>query len=811
MVTKTELKNRVAELLPTDVKDIGLLTPNALRVLHNRYLKKDGTGAVIETPREMFERVARHVADAETEPEKWFDPFFDMMWSLKFIPNSPTMMNAGRPLGMLSACFVLPLDDSIQDIMETARQIALVQRAGGGTGVDLSKLRPSGSIVASSGGTTEGPLSFLRMLSGVTNAIQQGAFRRGANMGTMRIDHPDVVSFIRVKEDLAQVTNYNLSVTMSDDFMARYKSDPDQVWAVKSPLDGAGAYLRKADGKADYATFEKGLSETARADYWTVGELFDLIIDKAWLSGEPGLIFIDRVNEHNQTPNVGEMTTTNPCGEQPLLPYEACNLGSINLAKFVNQDGTIDYADLRSTVRTAVRFLDNVVEVNNYPTPEIDQMCRANRKIGLGVMGWADLLYKCRVRYDSDEGLELARKIGNVIQKEAWDADTELAEEKGCFANWKGSTWDVKLGRKMRNAHTVTIAPTGTISIIAGCSGGIEPLFSLSFIRQVMDGETLYETNPIFGAELDGLGLSAEDKNNVLREACEHGTIAGVNTLPRDTREIFRSARDIAPMAHVRMQAAWQEYADAAVSKTINFPSDATPDQVKEAYLLAFETDCKGITVYRDGSRQNQPMALKKEVDAKKKRAAEDDPQSKIQIAPVRLPEIMTCLRVRQITSFGNMHVKISVDPKTGLEREVFAQLGKGGDIANSDLEAICRLLSLFLRCNGPLNLALRQLEGIGSSLTVPTASGRVTSLADGLSKAIQKYLHAKERHGLKALLLGEVDPSDLVNNEEEKAHANHSDRMSQTAFKVKCPECLGTLHFSEGCVKCPGCGYSQC
>ena len=822
MVSRTNFKNRVIDLTDTKQPDTELmdaqrLTKNAIRVLENRYLRKDEEGNVAETPRQMFERVARHVAGAEKDPEQWVGPFFDLLWQLKFTPNSPTMMNAGRPLGMLSACFVLPLEDSIPDIMETARQIALVQRAGGGTGIDLSKLRPRGSIVQSSGGTTDGPLSFLTMLSGVTNAIQQGAFRRGANMGTMSINHPDLIDFIRMKEDLTQVTNYNLSVTVTDRFMDQYKTNPAALHTVVNPNDGRAALLRREDGRPDYDASGRDLSSEENKAYWSVGDLFDLIVEKAWASGEPGLIFIDRVNETNQTPQLGDITSTNPCGEQPLLPYEACNLGSINLSQFVRQDGTIDYDDLGHTVRTAVRFLDDVVEVNKYPTKEIDAMCRANRKIGLGVMGWADLLFKTRVAYDSDEALDLARNLAEFIQTEAWEADTELAEEKGCFANWEGSVWDVKYHRKMRNAHCVTIAPTGTISIIAGCSGGIEPIFSLSFVRQILNGQTMYEVNPIFKAELKALGLDEETTKHVLAAASENGTVADLEALPDETRRVFRSARDIAPMAHVRMQAAWQEFTDAAVSKTINFSHEATQDEVREAYLLAFETRCKGITVYRDGSRRNQPMALENGKRAQPAPAASEpaatatkDQSAKIEIAPVRLPEIMSGLRIRQITPFGNMHVKISVDPVSGTEQEVFAQLGKGGDIATSDLEAICRLLSLFLRCNGPIELAVRQLEGIGSSLSVPSADGSVTSLADGLAKAINKYLRAKERFGLHAMLLGQVNLSEY-HDDDAQARKASAGRISQTAFKIKCPDCRGNLIFEEGCVKCPGCGYAQC
>jgi ribonucleoside-diphosphate reductase alpha chain len=631
--------SRITELTEQEIAlaSRGELADNALRVLENRYLKKDEHGKVVETPLQLFHRVADHVAGVEQDKAGWSQKFFEMMWDRRFMPNSPTLMNAGRPLGMLSACFVLPLEDSIADIMETARQIALVQRAGGGTGIDLSRLRPSGSIVRSSGGTTEGPLSFLKMLSSVTDAIQQGAFRRGANMGTMRIDHPDVLHFIRLKEDLSKVTNYNLSVTATDAFMDRVRSDRDSLHVVRNPHDGREAWARKSDNRPDYGNYGKVTAN--RADYWTTGEVFDLIVKKAWQSGEPGLIFIDRVNAVNPTPNVGVMTSTNPCGEQPLLPYEACNLGSLNLAEFhvpastgsgsdAGGHGSIDWALLGETVRSCVRFLDDVVEVNNYPTQEIDQMCRANRKIGLGVMGWADLLFKLHVPYDSQAALDLADEVSGFIQKEAWDEDTRLADEKGTFANWKGSRWDTVLNRRMRNAHCVTIAPTGTISIIAGCSGGIEPIFSLAFKRQVMKdsqgrAQVMYEINPVFRAALQRAGFSEAAITQVVEHACEHGTIEGSPVkLPAEVLSVFRSARDISPAWHVRMQAAWQKHTDAAVSKTINFAPEATPADVEEAYLLAYETGCKGITVYRDGSRQDQPMALDAKGSAAKNDAA---------------------------------------------------------------------------------------------------------------------------------------------------------------------------------------------
>ncbi|MED5330520.1 MAG: adenosylcobalamin-dependent ribonucleoside-diphosphate reductase [Planctomycetota bacterium] len=603
----------------------GGFTENAVRVLHNLYLKKNDQGDVVETPVEMVRRVASHVAQVETDPERWTGQFFDMIWNRQFVPNSPTLMNAGRPLGMLSACFVLPLEDSIEDIMATARQIALVQRAGGGTGIDLSSLRPSGSIVKSSGGTTEGPLTFLRMLSSVTDAIQQGAFRRGANMGTMRIDHPDVLAFIQIKEDLTQVTNYNLSCTVPDDFMAQVTEHPNALHVVVNPHDDRNAYLRKDTNKADYEAYDS--KESSGSDYWTVGDVYDLIVNKAWESGEPGLIFIDRINEYNQTPNLGDMAATNPCGEQPLLPYEACNLGSLNLSAFYqpaengSESGSVDYESLGAVVRTAVRFLDDVVEVNNYPTAEIDEMCRANRKIGLGVMGWADLLFKMGIPYDSQEALDFAGEVGAYIRKEAWDEDSRLAEEKGVFDHWEGSWWDTVQNRKMRNAHTVTIAPTGTISIIGGCSGGIEPIFSLVFKRQVMrdvEGKAveMYETNPVFLEALQQAGMSEEEINPVLEYVVSAGTLDGCPVdLPESVLALFRSARDVTPEWHVRMQGAWQDHTDAAVSKTINFASDATRGEVDEAYKLAFKLGCKGITVYRDGARAGQPMALDKKAE----------------------------------------------------------------------------------------------------------------------------------------------------------------------------------------------------
>ena len=791
-----------------------VLSANAIAVLENRYLMRGEDGRVVETPSEMLHRVAKAVAAAESswgadteELARIERKFYSLMATREFFPNSPTLMNAGRGLGMLSACFVLPLDDSIEGIMETARQIALVQRAGGGTGIDFSSLRPRGSIVRSSGGTTDGPLSFLKMLSGVTDAIQQGAFRRGANMATMRVDHPDILAFIDLKLDLSQVVNYNLSVAVTDDFMESLNAEPNKVHVVVNPHTGQNGVLSRMEDSAQY----DAASRNDEQRVYTVGEVWDHIVQRAWRSGDPGVVFIDEINRHNQTPVLGPIRTTNPCGEQPLLPYEACNLGSINLATFCDaQPATtaserVNWKELEQAVELAVRFLDNVVEVNKYPTPEIDEATRATRKIGLGVMGFADLLFKLQIAYDSEEALQLADQLGSFIRETGWTASERLAGTRGAFPTWKGSIWDTGYGgRPMRNAHVVTIAPAGTISIIAGCSSGIEPLFSLAFTRQVLGGRRLVEVNPVFQAALRDHFTTENERQRIIEYVANHGSIQGVTSLPDSIRTVFRTARDVAPEWHVRMQAAWQFHTDAAVSKTVNLPSDASPSDVEAAFLLAYEMKCKGITVYRDGARPNQPMALAKQAE----KDGETPPATEY-VRPLRLPEVIPSVRLRQPTPFGNMHLHISVDPRTGREREVFAQLGKGGDLANSDLEAICRLVSLLLRLDGDIRTVIDQLEGIGSSLSVPSKDGRIKSLGDGLAQALRKYVAVKERDGLDALLFGHVKSLDVA----KSSGGVGGNGQQETLFRIKCPDCetAGTLAFEEGCLKCHACGYSIC
>ncbi len=805
-----------AHLPPVD------LSENALAVLERRYLKKDEeTGEVIETPAQCFWRVASHVAKGELKfpggtPEVALavaEEFYGLMVRREFMPNSPTIMNAGREMGMLSACFVLPIEDSIDGIFESIKATALIQKSGGGTGFSFSRLRPSGDIVASSGGTTEGPLSFIQVFSKATDAIQQGAFRRGANMGMLRVDHPDVVRFISFKDDLTKIQNYNVSVAVTNRFLDELAADPSTVHQVKNPRTGLWRELEKKDDAG-----------VATGELWTVGELWDLIVSHAWKTGEPGVIFIDRINETNPIKNVGLIEATNPCGEQPLHPYDSCNLGSINLGQFIQGGGsgnaTFDWDEYKATIHTCTRFLDNVIEVNKYPLTQIDQMSKTTRRIGLGVMGFADALYDLGIAYNSEEGCAFGEEIMRVLNDESHLASEGLAEERGVFPAWDGSDWQAA-GRRLRNSYTTTVAPTGTISIIAGCSGGIEPMFSLAFIRQVMKDTNgvptvMREVNQVFDRVARERGVFSDD---LVDDVVTNGTLAHREDIADDMKRVFVTAHDIKPEWHMKMQAAFQRHCDSSISKTINFPHDATVEDVNEIYQLAIASGVKGVTVYRDGCRDVQPMALKGSTSLKSAEVSEDGIEPVLEIVdpathtlrPIKLPEIMPSLRIRQMTSFGNMHVKVAVDFQSGREREVFAQLGKGGDVANSDLEAICRLLSLWLRVNGKLETALKQLDGIGSSLTVPTKDGRIMSLADGLARALHRYLDAKKAHGLEALLLGRVSGAALDDTAAAARKAHTAPRTAESRYKLKCPSCEANLAFEEGCAKCYGCGFSQC
>jgi len=566
------------------------LSTNAERVLASRYLRRDREGRIVESPDQLFERVSRSIADAELltgngrQAEVWLEEFHSLLTSFDFLPNSPTLMNAGTPLGQLSACFVLPIEDTMEGIFEALKQMALVQRTGGGTGFSFSRLRPKGDIVASTGGQASGPVSFMNIFDCATENIKQGGKRRGANMGILRVDHPDILEFISAKREGTALENFNISVGATDVFMEAVLTDSS--YNLIHPRTGLS--IRRHAAK----------------------KVFDAIAESAWLTGDPGMIFLDTINSANPTPHLGAIDATNPCGEIPLLPYESCNLGSINLAHMLadnNGKATVDWCKLATTVQKAVRFLDNVITVNKFSLPEIEHMTHGNRKIGLGVMGFADMLIQVGCSYDSDEAVGLAEQLMRFISERALQASRELARERGLFPNWKGSVYQTKQ-IEVRNATRTAVAPTGTISIIAATSASIEPLFALAYRRShVLRDETLYEVNPILVKHLERHGMDVE---KALERIEEEGHIRNVEDLPEEIRRLFVTALDIAPERHLQIQAAFQRHVDNSVSKTINLPATATPGEIARAYRLAWEWRLKGVTIYRYGSKSKQVLEL---------------------------------------------------------------------------------------------------------------------------------------------------------------------------------------------------------
>jgi ribonucleoside-diphosphate reductase alpha chain len=671
------------------------LSENARKVLEKRYLK-DG-----ETPEGMFRRVAHAIASVDERPAEAERSFYEVMDSLEFLPNSPTLMNAGRELGQLAACFVLPVGDSIPEIFEAIKQTALIHKSGGGTGFSFSRLRPKNDLVKTTSGVSSGPVSFMGVFNAATEAIKQGGTRRGANMGMLRVDHPDIVEFIKAKEDPTALTNFNLSIGITDDFMtavgsgSRYGLVNPHTWAVVGDLDA--------------------------------NEVWSLIVDHAWESGEPGVVFIDRMNQFNPTPSIGSYEATNPCGEQPLLPYESCNLGSINLGKMVF-GRKIDWCRLEEVVKIAVRFLDNVIDVNKYPLPEIEEVTKGNRKIGLGVMGFADMLIQLGVKYDSEQALQLAGEVMQSVRHWALEESARLGVVRGLYPNC--STLP---GR--RNATVTTIAPTGTLSIIAGCSSGIEPIFAASFTKNVMDDAQLGEKN---------------------------------------TSEFLRTAHDVSPEYHVRMQDAFQMYTDNAVSKTVNLPHDATREDVKRVFDLAYALDCKGVTVYRDGSRDNQVLRT-------------EPLRGRVSVAlsePVRhRPSVLPGRTFKQQTGCGSIYITINSDELGPCE--LFATIGKAGGCADSQSQAIGRMVSMAWRYGISAKETLKQLSDISCHSHCGMGERRVKSCADAVSKAIRQYLEEK----------GEAEelpePKVLVNG--------------------ACKECGGKIEHEGGCVVCRSCGFSEC
>lgn len=754
------------------------LSKNAVTVLERRYLAKDKDGKVIETPEQMFERVAAAIANADKKynngqsVEHLKNEFYDMMTSLRFIPNSPTLMNAGRPLGQLSACFVLPIEDSMEGIFNSIKNAALIHKSGGGTGFSFSNLRPKGSAVKTTGGVASGPISFMKVFNAATEAVKQGGTRRGANMAILRVDHPDIIDFIKCKEDNSEITNFNISVAVTEKFMEAVKNNED--YNLYDPHTG------KASGKLN------------------AKDVFNKIVKSAWTNGEPGIVFIDRMNRFNPTPGLGKIESTNPCGEQPLMSYESCNLGSINLGKMVtlkNGKYEIDYELLKKTVHLAVHFLDNVIDVNKYPLPEIDSMTKSTRKIGLGIMGFADMLMMLKIPYNSEEGVKTAEDVMKFINECSKDASAELANVRGAFPEFDNSIY--KGGRKLRNATTTTIAPTGTISIIGGASSGIEPLFAIAYVRNVMDNDKLVEVHPYFEKVMKERGLHT---NELMVKVAEKGTISEIDEIPEDIRKVFVTAHDISPFWHIKMQAAFQKYTDNAVSKTVNFKHDATIDDVREVFELAYKLGCKGVTIYRDGSQDSQVL----NVGTKKETPSENvENVSENDKTPRNRPEITKGITEKVRVGCGNLYITVNYDDN-GI-CEVFTNVGKAGGCP-SQSEATARLISVALRSGMDVKTIIHQLKGIRCHSTLRQKSNnndiKVLSCPDAIGRTIEKLMNYKE--------MKNNDVKSITDDISVSCDCENSSPAPLSSSE-KCPECGGKITHKEGCVICPNCGYSKC
>ncbi len=731
------------------------LSPNALKVLEKRYLKKDEEGKVVETPEDLFKRVARSIASADLqygksaeETGKVENEFYQMLTSLAFLPNSPTIMNAGRRLGQLSACFVLPVDDSMESIFDAVKYTAIIHKSGGGTGFSFSRLRPNGDIVGSTKGISSGPVSFMTVFDTATEAVKQGGTRRGANMGILRVDHPDILSFITCKDDNTKFNNFNISVALTDEFMKAVEEDTS--YDLVNPRT-------------------KKVTQTLKAK-----DVFHLIVEHAWKNGEPGIVFIDRVNASNPTPKIGKIESTNPCGEQPLLPYESCNLGSINLAKMVKAETKeVDWEKLKDTTSKAVHFLDNVIDVNKYPLPKIEETTKANRKIGLGVMGWADMLIQLGIPYNSEKAVSLAEGVMGFIQKEGKNASVALAGERGVFQNYAGSIFDGKM--PVRNATVTTIAPTGTLSIIAGCSSGIEPLFAVSFVRTVMEGTKLIEINPYFEKVAKERGFWSRE---LMERIADRGSVQDFDEIPSDIKAVFVTAHDITPGEHITMQAAFQKFVDNAVSKTVNFPHRATPKDVEDVYRLAYKLGCKGVTVYRDGSREQQVLTRGT------KTAKQQPSDARQKIVPKKRPDVIKGTTRLIITGCGRLYVTINEDEEGHLF-ELFTSMGKAGGCAASQSEAIGRLVSLAFRSNIEPDEVIKQLKGISCHSPIWHEGGRILSCSDAIAHSLEKY--------------------------RTKGGKGNGDSHKVAMIMGACPECGGAIEQEGGCAVCHNCGFTRC
>ncbi|HRZ86591.1 MAG TPA: vitamin B12-dependent ribonucleotide reductase [bacterium] len=767
-------------------KKVGKLTPNAITVLEKRYLKKDENGKFMETPEQLFRRVAHNIASADAlySGDGNFGgaeaKFYNMMVNLEFMPNSPTLMNAGRDLQQLSACFVLPIEDTMESIFGSLRDTAMVHKSGGGTGFSFSRLRPKNDYVSTTYGKSSGPVSFMHAYDAATHAVNQGGFRRGANMGILRVDHPDIVEFIHCKKDQTKLTNFNISVGITEDFMLAVINDSE--YDLVSPRGNRVIQRKKAR------------------------EVFNMIVENSWANGEPGIVFLDRLNRDNPTPLLGKIESTNPCGEQPLLPYEACNLGSINVAAVV-ADGKIDYAKLREIVRTSVHFLDNVIDKSRFPLQKIDDMVKGNRKIGLGLMGFADMLIQLGIPYDSPEALGVAEDVMKFIQDEGRKKSGEIAEERGLFPNFRGSIYDRPGGFPLRNATVTTIAPTGTISIISGCSSGIEPLFAVSYVRNVMDGTEMVEVHPAFERIAKKEGFYSE---KLMKRIAEKGTLHGIEEIPEKIRRVFTTAHDITPEWHVRMQAAFQKYTDNAVSKTVNFSHTATREDVAKVYKLAFELGCKGVTIYRDGSRSQQVLSTGKTEAPAAAAPAPAAAQAPAAVPPAKAakrkrPRILHGRSVQMETGCGPLYITINEDDQGMFE--LFNTMGKAGGCAASQSEAIGRLVSLAWRSGMSADAIVKQLIGISCHKHVGVGDRKILSCSDAIAKAIQLYMAMKNGETPARAAAREAVHAAVVQEIVPPAANDYDTQMIRGA----CPECGGVMEHESGCVVCKSCAYSEC
>ena len=812
------------------------LSANALTVLERRYLVKDDQGKPVERPQDLFWRVARTIAapdrtygSSDRAVESLAETFFELMASRVWMPNSPTLMNAGRPLGQLSACFVLPVEDALSNgrsgIYDTLRAMALVHQSGGGTGFSFSRLRPKNDVVRSTMGVASGPVSFMKLYDASTDVVKQGGTRRGANMGILRVDHPDILDFIHCKDDLTQVTNFNISVAVTDAFMVALEAG--MAYDLIHPRTG------KVVGQLDAL------------------DVFRQIVHGAWKTGEPGVFYIDRANTYNPVPHLGSYEATNPCGEQPLLSYDVCNLGSINVGLFV-KNGDVDWEGLRTAVHLCTHFLDNVIDANKYPLDEIDDLAKRIRRIGLGLMGWADLLVRLGIAYDSDAGVDLGRKLMEFIDEESKVASEKLAEQRGTFAEWERSIWgpDATCGRnargerirpmrRLRNCNLTTVAPTGTISIIAGCSSGIEPLFAVAFMRN-QAGVLMPDVNEDFVAIAKREGWYSDA---LMTQIAEAGHIH-FEAVPQKWQKVFVTAHDVTPEWHIQMQGAFQDFTDSAISKTCNFANDATEEYVERIYRYAYQLGCKGVTVYRDGARENQVLSTGSTAKKVQESAGVGTGKDALAEALSRIAELDTELQLtrerlhdveaenfqrrakrsrpdllkgatRRIESpLGTMYVTITEDDK-GQPFEVFMSLGKAGGALMADVEAIGRLISLALRSGVPLPEIYRQLRGISSDRAVGLGPNKVMSVPDAIGIAIEKWMQDKQGVQQDLLDTARSQAPSAVTTEIVRGvtgdAAFRAARGPDQDFIGACPDCGSQLAFIEGCAKCHVCGFSEC